>query len=144
MSAAEPKVVSTSFPNVNAMTGDGRWVTLDVGFSYSSKDPYVVIMAIVAPGELTPVIWDISRDLFMSGIRGDKPNPYADVQFSADPRGLLKLRLCPPAGTMDLFFDAEGIVEFINETFRVVPAGEEDVSDQIEEIEKFLYQWPDM
>jgi hypothetical protein len=110
-------------------------VPLTAEWSYSSQDPYAVLMSLDT-GADQPVQWSFARDLLASGLLA--PAGMGDVQVwpaaaSAaaleDEAGtgeqILNIALGSPAGSARFETDAAGIEAFLARTFELVPAGHE-------------------
>jgi hypothetical protein len=114
---------------------DDLIVPLAAEWSYSSQDPYAVMMSLDT-GADQPVKWTFARDLLVTALLA--PAGMGDVQAwpsteSADPLSggadagekLLNIKLGSPDGSAHFEADAAGIEAFLARTYELVPAGQE-------------------
>lgn len=121
-----PRTITTPLPLV-VTTGAGE-AELDAELRYDPSDPFAVSLAIgVDCGE--PVVWTFARDLLSAGVgapagEGDitiEPDFAADLDDS-DRR--LRITLATDC-LATMLAPAARVVEFLVETFTVVPTGSE-------------------
>jgi len=111
-------------------------VPLTAEWSYSSQDPYAVMMSLDT-GADHPVQWSFARDLLTAGLLA--PAGMGDVQvwpaaasaaaLDDDEAGsgekILNIALGSPDGSARFETGAAGIEAFLARTFKLVPAGQE-------------------
>ena len=68
------------------------------------------------------VSWEISRELFATGLFGESGTMDVKI-FPVEDK--IALRLSPPSGRATIFFDREAIETFVAATFKEVPLGHE-------------------
>lgn len=92
---------------------------------YASQDPYAVEVVFHTGGG--QVKWMFARDLLMEGLL--RPSGEGDVLVRPagdDPR-LIIIVLNTPTGTALLSIVAKELAEFLDQTYDVVPPGQEDL-----------------
>lgn len=113
---------------------------------YDPVDPYAVAIGIYSDGYGEVVSWSVGRDLFARAIRGEPPIEYADAQVRAGVSGiyLTLISAVDRSHRTEMRLEVDDVAEFLNETYMLVPHGEESADDLVEEISRFLYNWPDV
>jgi hypothetical protein len=110
-------------------------VPLVASLSYSSEDPYAIRVAFQV-GADESVEWVFARDLLSRGLEGrtglgDVRVWPADVQEDPDTgarrraRGVLNIELSSPFGQARFEAPVRDVANFLDRTYRVVPAGRE-------------------
>jgi Streptomyces sporulation and cell division protein, SsgA len=121
---------------------------------YSLNDPYAIRMAFhIGTGE--PIEWVFARDLLAaglespegmgdfkawpsSGVAGDLAAEGAADEDDAAGHEILNIELSSPSGCAHFETSAAAISEFLQRTYRLVPAGEEsgfvDVGAELDDI----------
>lgn len=121
-----PRTITTPLP-LMVSTGAGE-AELDAELRYDPSDPFAVSLAIGTEcGE--PVVWTFARDLLSAGVgspqgEGDitvEPDFASDLD--SDDR-LLRITLATDC-LATMLTPASRVVEFLVETFTVVPTGSE-------------------
>ena len=107
------------------LSGEAATEHLDGEFSYDPADPYAVTMRLEArSGSVT---WTFARDLLADGLYG--PAGDGDVQvwpcLSHHGEAIVIVELCSPDGTALLQTHSRALQQFVDSTFRAVPAGTE-------------------
>ncbi|MFC1410560.1 SsgA family sporulation/cell division regulator [Streptacidiphilus sp. N1-12] len=108
---------------------------VDVRLGYNPADPYAVRLTFHLPGDAS-VTWMLSRELLLDGLscrsgEGDvvvEPVPGEDLEFPD-----VRIRLNSPAGTAVLYSPALPLIEFLARTDQVLPMGEEQAMDELEQ-----------
>jgi hypothetical protein len=133
-------------------------VPLMAGLYYTRYDPYAIRMAFHI-GTDQPVEWIVDRDLLMAGLTsrqgsGDirvwpssRTSPgllasdRADADAEADAEAgceILHIEISPPTGGAHFEALAEAVHNFLQRTYRIVPAGQEgsfmDIDAELDEI----------
>ena len=121
-----PRTITTPL-SLTVTTGTGE-ADLDAELRYDPADPFAVSLAIgVDCGE--PVVWTFARDLLSSGVsapagEGDITiEPDLSHGFAAEERALRITLATDCLATMLVSMDR--VVEFLVETFALVPTGTE-------------------
>ena len=120
-----PRTITTPLP-LTVATGNGE-AELTGELRYDPSDPFAVSLAIGTEcGE--PVIWTFARDLLSSGVtaasgEGDITIEPANAEVGHEERALRITLATDCLATMTA--PASRIVEFLVETFTVVPTGSE-------------------
>ncbi|HET7310031.1 MAG TPA: SsgA family sporulation/cell division regulator [Mycobacteriales bacterium] len=121
-----PRTITTPL-TLTVSTGTGE-ADLDAELRYDPADPFAVSLAIgVDCGE--PVVWTFARDLLAAGVNA--PSGEGDITiepdmsegFGADERRLRVTLATDCMATMVASTDR--VVEFLVETFAIVPTGAE-------------------
>jgi hypothetical protein len=106
-------------------------VPITAGLSYRSADPYAVRMAFYV-GSDEPVEWTLSRDLLAAALHASEgigdvrawPSTAACGPAAAGPP-ILNIAMSSPFGQAQFEVSAPAVEAFLNQTFRLVPAGHE-------------------
>lgn len=122
---------------------NGTEAVIDADFYYAPNDPYAIHVTFRMHGSSDGVTWILSRESFAAAIRGEPENPHADARLQALPEGI-SLTLCSPTGYSSMLFDIEDIAYFLSESYELVPAGEERMDSYVDDVQEFLYRWPDV
>lgn len=80
----------------------------------------LAVHATVGPEHVT---WALGRDLLRDGLAGAAG--CGDVRVRPGAAGLTRLRLCPPGGTVVLAVPTDQLRDFLDATYRAVPADTE-------------------
>jgi hypothetical protein len=121
-----PRTVTTPLSLV-VSTGTGE-AELDAELRYDPADPFAVSLAIgVECGE--PVVWTFARDLLAAGVSA--PTGEGDITVEPDPSSalddderLLRITLATDC-LATMLTSSDRVVEFLVETYAVVPTGSE-------------------
>ncbi|GGU96068.1 hypothetical protein HS99_0005350 [Kitasatospora aureofaciens] len=120
----------------------GEPVTLPTLLSYRSHDPLAVRIVFHTDGD-GQVLWAFARDLLAQGLR--RPSGQGDVQVWPGAVGavgheeVLNLALSSREGTAWLRAPLHGVAEWLERTYRLVPAGREtDGHDLDAELSRLL------
>jgi hypothetical protein len=108
---------------------------VEVRLGYDRADPYAVSLTFHIPGD-EPVTWMLARELLLDGVsvpsgEGDvvfEPVPGEDPDFPD-----IRIRLDSPAGTAVLYSPALPLIAFLGKTDQVVPMGEEQVAEDLDQ-----------
>jgi hypothetical protein len=121
-----PRTVTTPLSLV-VSTGTGE-AELDAELRYDPADPFAVSLAIgVECGE--PVVWTFARDLLAAGVSA--PTGEGDITIEPDPASALNdnerlLRITLATDCLaTMLTSSDRVVEFLVETYAVVPTGSE-------------------
>lgn len=133
-----PDVVTAELVLSLVIPGDSVW-PVDARVSYSAADPYAVSLTFMTsdePGE--GICWTFARQLLTDGITrsvgdGDvqvHPRSIADPEASVDadvegPRSVVVLSMSSPNGSATFEASMHDVVEFLADTYAVVPTGTE-------------------
>lgn len=116
-------------------------VTLPALLRYSAADPYAVrLVLLLAPDEAADgdgpesVEWLFSRSLLTEGLLA--PSGQGDVQVRVDGHDV-SIAL---AGSAEVLLPLEGMVEFLADSYEVVPTGAESLAGSVldEELARLL------
>jgi hypothetical protein len=121
-----PRTVTTPLSLV-VSTGPGE-AELDAELRYDPADPFAVSLAIgVECGE--PAVWTFARDLLAAGVSA--PTGEGDITVEPDPSSalddderLLRITLATDC-LATMLTSSDRVVEFLVETYAVVPTGSE-------------------
>jgi hypothetical protein len=121
-----PRTITTPLSLV-VSTGTGE-AELDAELRYDPADPFAVSLAIgVECGE--PVVWTFARDLLAAGVSA--PTGEGDITIEPDPASalddderLLRITLATDC-LATMLTSSDRVVEFLVETYAVVPTGSE-------------------
>jgi hypothetical protein len=121
-----PRTITTTLPLI-VSTGTGE-AELDAELRYDPSDPFAVSLAIgVECGD--PVIWTFARDLLSAGI--GSPQGTGDITIEPDyatdldtDERMLRITLATDC-LATMLTPAAKVVEFLVETFTIVPTGAE-------------------
>jgi hypothetical protein len=110
----------------------GPPLPLVAGLCYDARDPWAVRVAFRTGGEGDGVVeWLFARQLLTDGIAG--PCGEADVRVWPAVQGgqrIVNLAMASPSGSALFEIDRDAVVEFLQQTYLVVPTGcEEQVVD---------------
>lgn len=120
-----PRTVTTPLP-LTVTTGTGE-AELDAELRYDPADPFAVSLAIgVDCGE--PVVWTFARELLAAGVNA--PSGEGDITVEPDVSegfgGERLLRVTLATDCMaTMLASTDRVVEFLVETYAVVPTGAE-------------------
>ena len=108
------QVVPTSFGTEN-----GETVT--ALFLYAANDPYAVVARFsTVEGD---VDWTFGRELLLDGTY--MPVGEGDVKIAPTSDGRISMVLSSPSGEAQLLCDATVVASFLEQTYELVPDGEE-------------------
>ncbi|MGW6793165.1 SsgA family sporulation/cell division regulator [Streptomyces chartreusis] len=110
----------------------GRIIPVSARFSYRLWDPYSIHVEFSIAGRL-PVSWVFARDLLAEGTV--RPSGLGDVRIwpgGSLRSGFLCLELSSPDGRAVLTVPAEVVMPWLESTYRMVPAGREGASIDLE------------
>ncbi|MFJ1750063.1 SsgA family sporulation/cell division regulator [Streptomyces sp. NPDC088116] len=116
--------------------------TVTVTLRYDSADP--LAMRVVFPPEVSldqegEVIWAFARDLLDAGLR--LPSGTGDVQVWPCGRAQTVLEFHSPDGVAVVQFDSAPLRRFLDDSYALVPAGEERHDIQVEnELGRLLHR----
>jgi hypothetical protein len=121
-----PRTITTPLPlAVSTSTGEAE---LDAELRYDPADPFAVSLAIgVECGE--PVVWTFARDLLNAGVSA--PSGEGDITIEPDTAAALNdderaLRITLATDCLaTMTASSDRVVEFLMETYAVVPTGTE-------------------
>jgi hypothetical protein len=121
-----PRTITTPLSLV-VSTGTGE-AELDAELRFDPADPFAVSLAIgVECGE--PVVWTFARDLLAAGVSA--PTGEGDITIEPDPASalddderLLRITLATDC-LATMLTSSDRVVEFLVETYAVVPTGSE-------------------
>ncbi|MFF4837977.1 SsgA family sporulation/cell division regulator [Streptomyces sp. NPDC001315] len=101
-------------------------VMISCEFSYDVRDPYAVTLILNSEGE-HPVRWVFSRELLADGLAGSVGEGDVTVRSESDGAGgwFLWLEVGRAPHTALFEMPAEPVTEWLLETYRLVPAGQE-------------------
>src|SRR5947208_7963973 len=118
-----PRTVTTPLP-LTVSTGTGE-AELEAELRYDPSDPFAVSLAIgVDCGE--PVVWTFARDLLATGVNA--PSGEGDITIEPDrtetfgAERILRITLATDC-MATMLASTDRIVEFLVETYSVVPTG---------------------
>jgi Streptomyces sporulation and cell division protein, SsgA len=115
-------------------------VPLVASLSYDVNDPYAIRMAFHV-GMDEPVEWIFARDLLVAGPKEHAGDGDIQVWPAEDDDDVLNILLSSPFGQALFEASASAVANFLERTYRVVPAGREgDFVDIEGEIEELLWQ----
>jgi hypothetical protein len=121
-----PRTITTPVA-LAVSTGAGE-AELDAELRYDPADPFAVSLAIgVECGE--PVIWTFARDLLAAGVSA--PTGEGDITIEPDPTAAMNddermLRITLATDCLaTMVTSAARVVEFLVETYAIVPTGSE-------------------
>lgn len=116
-------------------------VPLMASLSYDGDDPYAVRMAFHV-GMDEPVEWIFARDLLIAGQKQHAGAGDVQVWPAAETDGeILNIALSSPFGQALFEVSAAAVTDFLQRTYRLVPADREsDFVDIETEIEELLWQ----
>lgn len=116
----------------------GVAAALDVDLGYSAADPFAVTAAFQT--EYGEVVWTFARDLLIRGLT----RPVGDGDVEVWPAvgftgaAMVRIEFRSPDGELLVETPSRGITTFVNQSLRLVPAGEEsahlDVDDLIDQL----------
>lgn len=116
-------------------------VPLVASLYYSADDPYAIRMAFHV-GADEPVEWIFARELLAAGL--DRPTGEGDVQVwpaEVDGTDVLNLALSSPYGEAHFEAPLSATGEFLERTYRIIPAGSEaDFVNLDAELDDLLWQ----
>ncbi|MET9959400.1 SsgA family sporulation/cell division regulator [Streptomyces sp. NPDC006326] len=131
-------------------SGDAQY-RFDACLTYRRGDPYAVEVLFKVPGQEDGVTWVLARDLLWDGLR--RKTGSGDVQvWSEDPAtqsaeaapGYRRtyLRLSSPDGTALLFMRTAHVVEFLEQSRRMVAFGTEpeQLAGRLTDLEEHLHE----
>jgi len=99
--------------------------TASAQFLYDPRDPYAVVFVITSTGS-PPVSWTFARELLSAGLHGGFGS--GNVVIAPAPEGpALLIALESGTDFAVLRIDAAPVREFLDRTYRLVPAGDEEV-----------------
>ncbi|MGW6898932.1 SsgA family sporulation/cell division regulator [Streptomyces sp. NPDC054919] len=101
-------------------------ITVKARFYYSSDDPYAVTVDLDHGNGITR--WTFSRDLLSAGLQHASGLGDVHVWPTPSPSGksLLHLRIGRPPCVAHLTIDAERLSNWLDRTYRLMPAGTEN------------------
>lgn len=127
--------------------GDAQF-RFDARLTYRRTDPYAVEAVFKLPGHDDGVTWVLARELLWDGLRGTAGG--GDVQvWSEGPtqptepgRRRTYLRLTSPDGTALLFMRTDHVVEFLDQSQRMVALGAEpeQLAGKLADLEQHLHE----
>ena len=95
--------------------------SVTVLFMYATSDPYAVVARFsTTEGE---VDWTFGRELLLDGT--SFPVGEGDVKLAPEANGQISLRLNSPSGQAKLFCDLSVVEAFLEQSYELVPDGEE-------------------
>lgn len=102
----------------------GAVAPIGVELKYESCEPYEVSLTFNA-GTSGRVKWSLARDLLADGVLIE--SGLGDVKISprSDDPAVIVVLLCSPNGQATFEAEADDLVHFLNQTYDVVPTGEE-------------------
>lgn len=98
-------------------------VQLTASLYYSEDDPYAVRFAFHV-GLDAPVEWVFARELLAAGLRDAQGT--GDVKIWPSAEDVLNIELSSPFGQARFEAPVAGISAFLDRTFEIVPAGQEN------------------
>ncbi|SDM79821.1 SsgA family sporulation/cell division regulator [Allokutzneria albata] len=99
-------------------------VTVEVELAYSTRDPYAIRM-LFNPVRGKSVEWLLARDLLADGLLGEAGEGDVRLWPIAGPMNLVEIEFSTPAGQARFGADAEVLADFLNDSYLLVPSGEE-------------------
>ncbi|WP_434447213.1 SsgA family sporulation/cell division regulator [Lentzea sp. E54] len=104
---------------------------IPVDLSYDARVPYAV--SVVFSSNRGPVRWLIARDVLVDGLlRQSGEGDFTVGPLHGD--GLkVWIRLSTPTGSAKFEASSLAVASFLDSTFALVPLGEEDMSDAVDE-----------
>ncbi|MHA6761639.1 SsgA family sporulation/cell division regulator [Streptacidiphilus sp. PAMC 29251] len=108
---------------------------VDVTLGYNPADPYAVRLTFHLPGD-EPVTWILGRELLLDGIncRSGEGDVVVEPVAGEDPDFPdVRILLSSPAGTAVLYSPALPLIEFLGRTDQVLPLGQEQAMDELEQ-----------
>jgi hypothetical protein len=123
-------------------TGGNQSFPIDGELKFDVRDPLAVTLVMRSPHRDQDVTWALARELLADGLH--RPCGEGDVRVlpaPADEHGdRVHVTLAPPdARPATLEVGAEHLRQFLDETYRLVPAGREfDAFDLDAEIERLI------
>lgn len=106
-----------------AIAGSADLVPVNVTLEYTARDPYTVVALLKRRDRVTE--WVFARELLTDGRLGAE-GPGGDVTVSpAANDSEIRIELSSPFGQAVIWLDADAVTRFLEETYRLVPAGTE-------------------
>jgi hypothetical protein len=114
------------------VTDDPQYKAVSATLRYDGADPlamYIVFPAEVSLDDSGEVVWTFARDLLESGLR--EPSGDGDVQVWPCGRAQTVLEFHAPRGVAVVQFDSAPLRRFLDSSYAMVPAGEEEQHDGV-------------
>ncbi|MFB9908578.1 SsgA family sporulation/cell division regulator [Allokutzneria oryzae] len=101
-------------------------VTVEVELEYSTTDPYAIRM-LFNPLRGKSVEWIVARELLADGLLGKAGEGDVKIWPISGPMDLVEIEFSTPAGLARFGADAEVLADFLNDSYLLVPSGEESL-----------------
>ncbi len=116
-----------------------RSIPVEARLQYDSADPYAVHVGFHTGGDEV-VAWSFARQLLTEGVHGEAGSGDVRVWPTRDDGAGVCLSLSSPSGSAQFEAPRDGLVDFLTQTYAVVPTGHE--SDHVDlDAELALLLW---